>query len=62
MASQVRPWLAKPAPDEALRVRVSDRGVNQQIPSGTAAQKAASKSGCTGAVFTYEPPRIESLA
>lgn len=38
MARQVRPWLAKPAPDEAPRVRVSDRGVNQLIPSGTAAQ------------------------
>ena len=38
MARQVRPWLAKPAPDEALRVRVSDRGANQQTPSGTAAK------------------------
>ena len=38
MAKQVRPWLTKPFPDEALRVRVSDRGVNQRIPSGTVAQ------------------------
>src|ERR1700741_2997340 len=38
MARQVRPWLAKPAPDEAPRVRVCDRGVNQLIPSGTAAE------------------------
>jgi hypothetical protein len=38
MARQVRPWLAHPAPDEAPRVRVSDRGANQQIPSGTAAK------------------------
>jgi hypothetical protein len=36
MARQVRPWLAQPAPDEALRVRVSDRGADQQNPSGTA--------------------------
>lgn len=27
-------------------MRVGDRGVNQQIPSGTAAHRAASKSGC----------------
>lgn len=62
MAKQVRPWLAKPAPDEAPRVRVCDRGVNEQIPLGTAAQKAASKSECTGAIFTFEPSQIESLA
>ena len=36
MARQVRPWLAQPAPDEAPRVRVSDRGADQQNPSGTA--------------------------
>lgn len=34
---QVRPWLAKPAPDEAPRVRVTDRGADQLNPSGTAA-------------------------
>ncbi|RDJ97839.1 hypothetical protein DN412_41880 [Cupriavidus lacunae] len=35
MARQVRPWSAKPFPDEAPRVRVSDRGADQQVPSGT---------------------------
>ena len=62
MAKQVRPWLAKPVPDEAPRVRVSDRGANQQIPSGTAAKKPHLKSECTGAIFTFEPSLIESLA
>lgn len=38
MADQVRPWFAKPAPAGAPRVRVNDRGVYQQIPSGTAAK------------------------
>jgi hypothetical protein len=40
MAKQVRPWLAKPEIPEAHKVRPTDRGVNQRIPSGTAAQAA----------------------
>lgn len=36
MARQVRLWLTQPALDEAPRVRVSDRGVDQRNPSGTA--------------------------
>ena len=62
MAKQVRPWLAKPVRNKAPRVRVSDRGANQQIPSGTAAKKPHLKSECTGAIFTFEPSLIESLA
>ena len=62
MARQVRPWLAKPAPAEAPRVRVSDRGADQQIPSGTASSSSQQKSGCTGAIFTFVPSRTESLA
>lgn len=38
MVRQVRPWLTKPVLAGAPRVRVNDRGVNQQIPSGTAAK------------------------
>lgn len=38
MAKQVRPWSAKPEVSEAPRVRVSDRGVDQQNPSGTASR------------------------
>ena len=38
MARQVRPWLTTPVPLEAPRVRVSDQGVNQRIPSGTVTQ------------------------
>ncbi len=40
MARQVRPWLANPRMTAAPRVRQSDRGANQQIPSGTAAHAA----------------------
>ena len=36
MAKQVRPWSAKPALAGALKVRPTDRGANQQNPSGTA--------------------------
>ncbi|AQQ22968.1 hypothetical protein A8E36_01035 [Burkholderia cenocepacia] len=35
---QVRPWLAKPASPQALRVRLPDCGANQHIPSGTVAE------------------------
>ena len=54
MARQVRPWLAKPEIFEAHKVRPTDRGVNQRIPSGTAAQ-AASKVrmyGCNLYLFS----------
>ena len=54
MATQVRPWLAQPAPDEAPTVRVSDRGAIQLIPSGTAAESRNQSTGCTGAIFTFE--------
>jgi len=36
MAEQVRPWSEQPEVTEAPRVRVSDRGVDQRSPSGTA--------------------------
>ena len=38
MARQVRPWSENPALTGAPRVRVSDRGADQKIPSGTAAK------------------------
>lgn len=41
MARRVRPWLAQRAPDEAVRVRVSDRGADQQNPSVTASSSRA---------------------
>ena len=54
MAKQVRPWLANPVGVRAQKVRLTDRGVNQQIPSGTVGAKdPQSKSECTGAIFTY---------
>ena len=36
MAKQVKPWSAKPVPNGALIVSVSNRGAKQQNPSGTA--------------------------
>jgi len=54
MAKQVRPWLANPVGVRAQKVRLTDRGVNQQIPSGTVGAKDPQpKSECTGAIFTY---------
>jgi len=53
MAKQVRPWLAKPETYQAQKVRVTDRGVNQHIPSGTVGANPQLKSECTGAIFTY---------
>ena len=35
MARQVRPWLAWPEVFKACKVRPTDRGLNQRIPSGT---------------------------
>ena len=58
--------MAKPVPDEAPRVRVSDRGANQQIPSGTAAKKPHLKSECRGAglkkaLAAYVKPEVLSI-
>jgi transposase len=51
MARQVRPWSAQPAPARAPRVRVSDRGADQQIPIRDSEQVSHGKSGCTGAIY-----------
>lgn len=55
MARQVRPWLTKPAQSLAFRMRLNDRGVNQQIPSGTMANRHTQKVrmyGCNLLLFT----------
>jgi hypothetical protein len=49
MAKQVRPWLVKPDISGALQVHETDRGANQQIPSGAVAimpHKEARMYGC----------------
>ena len=53
MAKQVRPWLANPVGVRAQKVRLTDRGANQQIPSRTVNANPQSKSECTGAIFTF---------
>jgi len=62
MAKQVRPWLANPDTVRAQKVRLTDRGVNQQIPSGTVGANPQPKSERTGAIFTYQSKRIGCLA
>jgi len=62
MAKQVRPWLANPDSVRAQKVRLTDRGVNQQSPSGTVGANPQLKSECTGAIFTYQSKRIGCLA
>jgi hypothetical protein len=49
MARQVRPWSINLKRSQALRVRSSDWGADQLIPSGTAAMPHR-KSGCTAAI------------
>jgi hypothetical protein len=53
MAKQVRPWLIDPDSVRAQKVRLTGRGVNQHIPSGTVGANPQLKSECTGAIFTY---------
>jgi hypothetical protein len=61
MARQVRPWLEHPRTSAALRVRESDWEPASRSHQGQR-QAPQQKSGCTGAIFTCESSRTESLA